>query len=517
MPATRLRLGTRRSALAWIQSTQVARAISRLHPDVEVELVGIDTRGDRIQDVPLSGVEGKEFFTAEIDQALIEGRVDITVHSLKDLSVERPAALCTAAIPVRANPRDIALFAPDVPERLSAGAGLRIGSSSPRRQELLPPFLRRALPHASRNSLSLESLRGNVDTRLRRLREPRGSERHLDGIVLALAGLTRLFADTETDRRGHALMQELLSELNLMLLPLSENPAAPGQGALAIECRSDDALTRAILATMDDAATRRAVISERALLREWGGGCHQRFGATQVAIPGVGALLYVAGRRDTGEPVALHRWWPDYALPVAPRDARAWDGSQQPAPQFEYLLDAPALGAKLRDAPAVFVAHWRALPPDAAAHLHGRRVWTSGTTSWERLAQQGVWVEGSAEGLGVEALAPTLAEPVLGLPKASEWSVLTHADATDSWSAREVIGSYRLEPHDFADEAAMRKATHVYWTSVAQYERGKSLLRHDVQHATGPGKTAAHLHTAGIANLRAFPSVDEWRKWLGAE
>jgi hydroxymethylbilane synthase len=465
--------------------------------------------------VPLSGVEGKEFFTAEIDQALLQGRVDITVHSLKDLSIERPAGLCTAAIPKRANPRDIALFAADVPARLAAGAGVRIGSSSPRRQELLPPFLARVLPHAANNSITLESLRGNVDSRLRRLREPRGSERHLDGIVLALAGLTRLYADTETERRGQALMQELLAGLNFMLLPLSENPAAPGQGALAIECRSDAAATRAILATLDDPATRGAVNSERALLGEWGGGCHQRFGATQVALPGVGALLYVAGRRDTGEPVAMHRWWPDHALPAAPRAAQAWDGSRQPAPQFEYLLDATQLGAQLSGSQAVFVAHWRALPPGASAQLANRRVWTSGTASWEKLAQLGVWVEGSAEGLGIEALAGTFAEPVLRLPQASDWALLTHADATHSGSARRVVASYRLQGQSFADEASLRAATHVFWNSVAQYERGRHLLRTDVQHAAGPGRTAAHLQGAGIENFRAFPSVDEWRNWLG--
>jgi hydroxymethylbilane synthase len=197
-----LRLGTRRSALAWVQSSQIAAALRAAHPGLEVELVGIDTRGDRVLDVPLSSIEGKEFFTAEIDAALIEGRVDFTVHSLKDLSLERPKGLILAAVPRRANPRDFAIFAADVPERLADGAGITIGTSSPRRAQLLPPFFARALPHAARNLIKLESLRGNVDSRLRRLREPRGSERHLDGVVLALAGLSRLFADRV--RRGKA-------------------------------------------------------------------------------------------------------------------------------------------------------------------------------------------------------------------------------------------------------------------------------------------------------------------------
>jgi hydroxymethylbilane synthase len=207
MSTTRLRLGTRRSALAWVQSSQVAAALRAAHPGLEVELVGIDTRGDKVLDVPLSSMDGKEFFTAEIDAALLEGRVDFTVHSLKDLSLERPAGLVLAAVPLRANPRDIAIFATDVRQRLADGKGLRIGTSSPRRAELLPPFFASALPHASRNTITLESLRGNIDSRLRRLLEPRGSARQLDGLVLAFAGLSRLFADTTTDRQGRALLQ----------------------------------------------------------------------------------------------------------------------------------------------------------------------------------------------------------------------------------------------------------------------------------------------------------------------
>src|SRR5690606_8246684 len=131
----------------------------------------------------------------------------------EELSLDRPTDFVLAAVPVRANPRDLALFAPDVPQRLAAGGGLRIGTSSPRRAQLLPPFFAKALPHGARNSLELTTLRGNVDTRLRRLHEARGSERHLDGIVLAAAGLSRLFADTTTEREGRKLLEGLLDGL----------------------------------------------------------------------------------------------------------------------------------------------------------------------------------------------------------------------------------------------------------------------------------------------------------------
>ncbi len=214
-------------------------------------------------------IEGKEFFTAELDIALREREVDFSVHSLKDLALDRPPGFMMAAVPKRANPRDFALFAPDVPKRLAAGASLRIGTSSPRRAELLPHFLAQRPAMRRVDASMLENLRGNVDSRLRRLHEPRGSERHLDGVVLAPAGLSRLFADTATERQGRQLLTGLLEGLNVMVLPLSESPGAPGQGALAIECRADDAETRAARRTGTSADAWRHRHRTRAAGRTW--------------------------------------------------------------------------------------------------------------------------------------------------------------------------------------------------------------------------------------------------------
>ena len=145
-----LKLGTRRSALARAQSAAVARQLEQLHTGLTVELVGIETRGDRILDTPLSAVQGKEFFTDDLDTALLAGETDFTVHSYKDLSLERSARLLLAAVPRRAQPHDIAVFAADVPERLAAGHELVIGSSSPRRAAFVPELLQRLLPRLPR-------------------------------------------------------------------------------------------------------------------------------------------------------------------------------------------------------------------------------------------------------------------------------------------------------------------------------------------------------------------------------
>jgi hydroxymethylbilane synthase len=524
MPQRLIRLGTRRSLLARAQSSAVARSLERAHPGLRVELLGIDTRGDRILDVPLSKVDGKEFFTAEIDAALREGAVDITVHSFKDLSLERPAELCLGAVPARANPRDIALFAPDVVARLAAGEPLRVGSSSPRRQAFVPAFLESVLPRfpgVPPPRVQLCELRGNVDTRLRRLREPRGSERQLDAVVLAFAGLSRLCQDEAVGAAD--VLRELLAGLPRMLLPLTDCPAAPAQGALAIECRSDDAATRALLAAIDDAPTRAAIATERALLAERGGGCHQRFGATRVHAGVLGDLLYVREANASGACEPQLRWQSPASLPrVANKEV--WDGSRHPTAGCEALPQAQAtLGQALGGCDALFVSHRRALPAELPESLrHCAHVWVPGTGTWSALAARGLWVEGCAESLGFDALRPLLAEPLLGLPAASRWLALTNEEALAGWSGISALATYRhadtvpaAPGTGAAGAAGPTAALRIWWHSGVQFDRWRAQLRPGAVHACGPGKTADRLRQAGLDPL-VFPGVRQWREWLQA-
>ena len=514
-----VRLGTRRSLLARAQSSAVARLLERAHPGLKVELVGIDTRGDRITDVPLRQVEGKEFFTAEIDAALRAGVVDVTVHSFKDLSLERPAPLHLGAVPERANPRDIVCFAADVPRQLERGACLRIGSSSPRRQAFVPDFLERALPGRGAGTgaarVELCELRGNVDTRLRRLREPRGSERQLDGVVLAFAGLARLWQDEAVG--AGAILRELLDGLPRMVLPLTLCPAAPAQGALAIECRSDDERTRTLLAAIDHAPTRAAVAAERELLAERGGGCHQRFGATQQQAAGLGTLLYVrtAGDSDAGVPELRWRAPPRPSLPV-----RAWDGSAQGSPSIDELPGAAAdVARRFATLTAAFITHRRALPEMAAEQANRvQHVWVPGTSTWFALAARGIWVEGCAESLGFAALRPTLQEPLLALPAPGDWLALTSVEAASGWDELPALPTYRHRlpagAAEFDAGAPAPAVTHAWWHSGVQFARWHARVGAGCQHACGPGKTAESIRGAGVSALTVFPSVDHWREWL---
>lgn len=246
-----LRLGTRKSALALAQSGMMARAVG---PDVE--LVGIVTSGDRIVDAPLRGTLQKGFFTEELERALRDGDIDLAVHSLKDLPVADPAGLTLGAIPARASVADL-LFVRA--EKVADGPlpvvpGAKVGASAPRRHALL----RSIAP-----DVEIAWLRGNVTTRLEKL--GRGE---YDAILLAEAGVRRLGEQAVVP-----------PGVRVFRLKPDDWPPAPGQGALAIQCRADDARVLARLAPLHDAATSDAVHHERALLGRLGGGCAVPFGA----------------------------------------------------------------------------------------------------------------------------------------------------------------------------------------------------------------------------------------------
>jgi hydroxymethylbilane synthase len=242
----RLRIGSRGSRLALWQANHISALLRERGHEVEIEI--IHTTGDKILDVALAKVGTKGMFTKEIEEALADGRIDLAVHSLKDLPTELSAGFEIAAIPPRENPRDVFCSVKyasieQLPERA------RVGTSSLRREAQL---------RALRPDLDVRSLRGNVDTRLRKLEAG-----EYDAIILAAAGLNRL-GKTES-------IKQIISE-DVMC------PAA-GQGALAIEIRSSDSETRQHLAFLDDPAARATTICERALLNKMGGGCQVPIGA----------------------------------------------------------------------------------------------------------------------------------------------------------------------------------------------------------------------------------------------
>ena len=237
-----IRIATRGSKLALWQAEFVRDQLKRSSPDSTIELVTITSSGDVVLDRPLYAVGGVGIFTKEIQEAVLDGRADIAVHSLKDLPTVPHPALCLAAVPSRGDVGD-AFLSPRHTTFQSLPKGARVATSSLRRQAQL-------LRH--RPDLTIESIRGNVETRILKMHEE-----GLDGLVLAVAGVKRLGLTRE--------IREILSE-DLML-------PAVGQGALGIECRLSDEEIRGVLAPLEDSHTRDRVDAERSFLRTVQGGC----------------------------------------------------------------------------------------------------------------------------------------------------------------------------------------------------------------------------------------------------
>ncbi len=276
-----IRIGTRGSALALWQAEHVKARLESLGHEVSLRVIA--TTGDLMQDKRLESVGGKGAFLKEIEEALVAREVDLAVHSLKDVPTALPPGLVLSAILERADPRDALVSSG--PGLAGLRPGATVGTTSLRR---------RALVAALRPDVTLQDLRGNVDTRLRRLREGR-----FDAILLAMAGLTRL---------GRA------GEVTEALDPRRFVPA-PGQGAIALECREGDRAVREAVAALDHPATARAVSAERTFLAALGGGCNVPLGAhASASATGLELVAFVAsadGRgmlraeRSGDDPVAL--------------------------------------------------------------------------------------------------------------------------------------------------------------------------------------------------------------------
>ena len=258
-----IRVGTRGSTLALAQARSVAAALG----GADVEIVPMRTEGDRLADARLAVVGGKGLFVREIEEALRRGDVDVAVHSLKDLPAEPPAGLTLAAFPAREDARDV-LVARRPATVLTLAAGARVGTSSPRR---------RALLLSVRPDLAVAPIRGNVDTRLRKL-----GDGDWDAVVLAAAGLRRLGLTPEA---CEALDPEVF-------VP------AVGQGIIAVQARLDDAATLARLAAIDDFSTRACALAERAYLARLGASCNTPMAAHARLDGGTLSMVAVVASED---------------------------------------------------------------------------------------------------------------------------------------------------------------------------------------------------------------------------
>lgn len=291
MTKRHLIIATRESPLAWRQAESIKTLLIKRYPQLSVEFLGITTQADKMLEVTLTDIGGKGLFVKELEEALLDGRADIAVHSMKDVPMELPFGLCLPVMGEREEPRDV-FVSNQYESFLQLPSGASLATSSLRRQTQLS---------AIRSDITLRNLRGNINTRLKRL-----DEGDFDAIILAAAGLKRM-----------GLNSRIRSYLSL-----DQSLPAAGQGALGIECRDGDEHTLALIAPLNDAITHACVTAERALCRCLGGGCQVPVAAYAHIHHGVLMLRGLVANRDGTRILrAQHGGEPHHAASIGARVA----------------------------------------------------------------------------------------------------------------------------------------------------------------------------------------------------
>lgn len=504
-----IKLIGRSSRLSLLQIDIVKQKIQSAFPDAKVAVIARSSKGDGLQDIPLHTVEGSDFFTQDIFDALTIGEADIAVHSLKDMSSEHFFGQNKFAVVDRDDTRDVAIFNNYIEKKIRRGETIIIGTCSPRREEMATVFLKKALPQLNAEiKIETRSIRGNVETRLRKL-----NSGEYDATILATAGLNRLLK-SEGDA---AALKELLTDKKLMVLPLIECVPAPCQGAIVAEAHFSNAKAIEVLKRINHGALHADCYLEKKTAVKYGAGCIQKFGVTTLATKN-GKYLYAAGKDSEG--TEFVKWDP---LPEVKINGSLFSSTDVMKGFFDYEWLTEEIKI---EKPVVFVANYKAIQePHLNPHQRGglantlrnKTILASGTKTWFELAKQGYWVTASADALGFEFLLSSLSMPILNID-AKDISILTHETAAVRWREKgyDAISNYKLSPkNDEAIQQSIAEADAIFWTSFSQYEFYDKYAKPGAKHLCAGGETAELLKQSGIKPV-IFPTIktfDQWKKY----
>jgi hydroxymethylbilane synthase len=500
-----IKLIGRGSKLSLLQLEKVKHKIAAAYPNVKVEIVVRESRGDTLQNIPLQTVEGSDFFTQDIFDALQSNEADIAVHSLKDMSSEHFFGTNKFAVVDRDDVRDIAIFNKNIESKLKSGNKVIIGTCSPRREEMAIGFLQKALPQSNTNfKVETKIIRGNVDTRLRKL-----DAGEYDGVILAAAGLNRLLSSpsaVENPDGGYNIKQ-LLKNKKLMLLPLIECVPAPCQGAIVAEANPVNKKATEILNTINDIKLFQACTEEKQTAIQYGAGCLQRFGVTTISY-GMNEVIYAAGKDSNDN--SFSKWTGLPELNITNKNFFSSTDFMGSFFQYQYNYESTIINEAI-----VYVANYKAAEKDEVIQqLQKKQVWAAGTKTWFELAKKGIWVEGSADAFGLEFLITPWQMPLFNISK-DEVAVVTNNSSAASWKKKgwKTYGTYDTqEKQSPGIEEQIKEADIIFWTSFRQYAQYKNVLKEKVQHVCPYGETAEQFKAAGI-NPVIFPNIKAFQQW----
>ncbi len=480
----RLKLASRKSDLARWQAVQVAHAFEQISEKPSIEFIFKSSFGDQNLDIPLAGMGARGVFTEDFYKDLTEGRCDLVVHSWKDLPIDDRTDTLIAMTMPRADVRDVMLIPEEVWQRALETKTLAVLTSSPRRAYNLAPALPQLLP--GNVQIEFRNVRGNVPTRLGKMRTENAA------LILAKAGLDRLLeAEASGFIANDESVKQLIQNCRFQILPVSLNPPAPAQGALAVEISRLNENVNAICERLTDPVTFDCVQKEREILKRYGGGCHQKIGVARLPRD-YGMVCSTRGLTDENQ--VLREWRIENATPWAKADGPERIFPLQPKDNSWFERKSLPLDPAVRNFSALMIARAEAWPENFEAPS-AQLVWTAGVQTWIKLAARGVFVSGCQDGLGEseDKKLDRIAGP-------QTWCKLTHDQATSVDET--AIATYALSPKNNGPDLTGK--THFFWMSRTSFESAWAKYPREIaagHNACGPGSTWEFLRTfVGLKN-----------------
>lgn len=507
----RLKISARKSDLARLQAYMVGDSLKTQNPGLEIEYRFKESLGDKNLTDALWQIPEKGVFTEDFYGELIRGETDMVVHSWKDLPTEIKTDTAIVATLPRADQRDLLLVKKSHFEKMRSSKAMRVFSSSPRREYNLTGFFKTHLPFHL-DSVKFESVRGNILTRVRKLLEAPET----DGLIVAKAALDRLLTAPQPEfADGQKVLRSYMDQIEWMALPLSVNPNAAAQGALAVEILSTRSDLRELLAKIDHPSTFACADKERKVLASFGGGCHQKIGVAVLSRP-YGEITVLKGLTDAGVVLDKRELIPN--VPMIKYSAeQMWSGEVNAERKALTDWSLPT-GTN-----ALYVARSEAWPEGLKADSYF--VWTAGLKTWKALAQKGIWVHGSTEGMGEQEDARV--EALAGAPV--KWAKLSHDSGFEAGlQADSVAGGNAVMPlvptyslHSRENFASLTNKDVFFWSSGSQFlaavKQAPEILKK--QHACGPGNTYKVIHQYltdknmyDPTRLNIFMDQEDWRQ-----
>ena len=503
MVLEKLNILSRKSDLAVIQAHEFGKKLLSKYPSIKLNFITKSTSGDKDLKTPLSQMPIEGVFTDDLRDELIKKNCDIVIHSWKDLPLDVGNFTEVAITLDRADERDLLFIKKNSTKKINQENTISIYSSSPRRQYNLENFIKNYLPFTI-NKIKFENIRGNIITRFKKF-----IESNVDGFVVAKAAIDRLLNADQNEFPN--IKNILLSNINKCLwnvVPLSVNPSSPGQGALAVEIRSEDTQLKKILSEINNIVDYENVILEREELRKYGGGCHQKIGVSYKNTH-FGKVKYSKGEKEDGSsfyekiifennnPSIIKAESIDEIFPEKLSDYNFFNRKEIESSVREL--------SKIKNK-CIWISRQSALPKDTSIDS-SNIIWVSGLETWKNIAKRGIWITGSSDGLGEDI------DSNIQSYTTNEWIKLTHLDAPRS-KIKNVISTYKLEKNNISFN--FENKTYFYWmsSSAFKYALGEHPSIRNKFHYCGPGNTyneIKHILGHDSQNLFIELSYNDWK------